>query len=211
MRRRTELSMPTGLAQCGQPLHVLSGHNEGPLKRSILFFLLLLLPALALAKMTRNAGAVEWNSARKLDWSDFQAKAPASAYEAALSQCGIGYATTTAPKDKMLNVKVSAKFYLGESWSRDSERNSRLLQHEQTHFDLCELYARKLRQNIAINRYTGADIQKMDKAYAALTAELNKVELQYDEETTHGLNTEKQDEWNARIVKQLEALNSFTN
>ncbi|MBS1587037.1 MAG: hypothetical protein JSS82_16005 [Bacteroidetes bacterium] len=179
--------------------------------RSALFFLLLLIPALALARVTRGVEAVEWNSSRKLDWNDFQAKAPASAYEAALSQCGIGYATTTAPTNQALNVKVSAKFYLGESWSRGSERSSRLLQHEQTHFDLCEVYARKLRQNIASNHYTGADIKKMDKAYGELTAELNKVELQYDEETIHGLNTAKQDEWNARIAKQLEALNSFTN
>lgn len=186
-------------------------HKGILIARTASLFLLLALSTLAPARTPNVASVVEWNSTRKLNWDDFRAKAPASAYEAALSQCGIGYTTTTAPKNEMLNVKVSANFYLGDSWSRQSERNGRLLQHEQTHFDLCELYARKLRQNIAGNRYTGADIKKMDKAYGELTAELNKVELQYDEETTHGLNIEKQNEWNDRIARQLKELSSFTN
>lgn len=169
------------------------------------------MPALVQAQEIEiDTNVIEWSAARKLNWQDFQGKVPAIAREAALSQCGFGYATNSVTKRETLEVKVSARFYRNESWSRADKQSIRLLQHEQRHFDLCELYARKLRQNTASNHYTGADMKKVDKLYDALMAELNKMQQQYDDETTHGLNTDKQNEWNDKIAKEMNELSSFS-
>ncbi|MBS1587038.1 MAG: DUF922 domain-containing protein [Bacteroidetes bacterium] len=172
---------------------------------------MLLLSAFAQAQDNDNdTNVIEWSAARKLAWDDFQGRVPAVALEAALSQCGFGYATNSVTKRETLIVTVSARFYRNESWSRADKRSIRLLQHEQRHFDLCELYARKLRQQLASEHYTGTDMKKVDKLYDTLMGALNKAQQEYDDETTHGLNTDKQNEWNDRIAKELNALSAYS-
>jgi hypothetical protein len=85
----------------------------------------------------------------------------------------------------------------------------RLLQHEQRHFDLCEVYARKLRQKLAKRSWTGDDADKIDRIYQHLYKELNERQLKYDEETVHGLDTDKQHEWNEQIAKELNELTDY--
>jgi hypothetical protein len=173
--------------------------------------LLLLLPAFVKAQESNSdTNVIEWSAGRKLAWNDFQGRVPAVAREAALSQCGFGYATNSVTKREVLQVKVSARFYRKESWSRADKQSIRLLQHEQRHFDLCELYARKLRQNTASNHYTGADMKKVDKLYDELMEELNHMQQRYDGETTHGLDTDKQNEWNEKIAKEMNELSAFS-
>ncbi len=183
------------------------------MKAWVLFFILLL-PAMAQAQGSSSddtTDVIEWNANRKLTWDDFKGRVPAVTHEAALSQCGFGYATNNVTRREALQVKVSARFYRKESWSHPDKRGIRLLQHEQRHFDLCEVYARKLRQAIAAGHFTGADMHKVDKLYEKYSDELNDMQMKYDGETIHSLDTEKQNEWNEKIVKELDELKAFEN
>jgi len=182
------------------------------MSRWIIFFALLF-PVFAQAQADSKedvTDVIDWSAERKLNWDDFKGKVPANVREAALSQCGFGYATNNVTRREALNVTVQARFYRKQSWSHPDKRSIRLLQHEQRHFDLCELYARKLRQRVANEHWTGADINKLDKAYDKLMEELNEMQITYDDETIHGLNTEKQNEWNDKIGKDMDALSSFS-
>src|SRR5688500_2401651 len=45
------------------------------------------------------------------------------------------------------NITVTTTFYRRNSWVKDEGRNKHVLQHEQLHFDIAELHARKLRRD----------------------------------------------------------------
>jgi len=156
-----------------------------------------------------NANVIEWTVGRKLNWNDFKGKVPAVTREAALSKCGFGYATNRVNRFEKVEFTVIARFYPDQSWVHPDKTSIRLLQHEQRHFDLCEIYARKLRKLFATEKWTGADMRKADKLYQDTYKELAEMQQKYDEETIHGLDTEKQNEWNETLAKQLNELAEF--
>lgn len=87
-----------------------------------------------------------------------------------------------------------------------------VLKHEQLHFNICELYARKLRKKISETNFKKVKnlTNEMQKLYVKINEEYNKAQDKYDEETEHGLNSVKQKMWEESIEKQLSELESFT-
>ncbi|MCR4433634.1 MAG: copper amine oxidase N-terminal domain-containing protein [Caldiserica bacterium] len=97
------------------------------------------------------------------------------------------------------------------SWMRPGANDPdypRLLNHEQKHFDLAQAFAKKLKKVLEGLVGTGttpaaarADLeQKMNKAYNDLNEEWQKADAKYDEETKHGTDAAKQQEWDAKIA-----------
>jgi hypothetical protein len=86
------------------------------------------------------------------------------------------------------------------------------LKHEQIHFDICELYARKLRQKFTETNF--AKVKSLDnettKMYTKISSELFKEEEKYDKDTEHGLNSAKQKIWDADIKAKLKELEAFS-
>jgi predicted secreted Zn-dependent protease len=86
----------------------------------------------------------------------------------------------------------------------DSALRRTALGHEQTHFDIAELHARRIR------RYFGAlpdACRKTDPELTELTQRLlreEKTEQQrYDAETQHGLRTAEQAAWSRDVARRL--------
>lgn len=182
--------------------------------RTCLVSLILLFPVLIQAQVRTEddtSNVIEWTAARKLNWNDFKANAPHTTREAALSNCGFGYSSNKAYHYEIINITVLARFYSNRSWVRTDRKSVRLLQHEQRHFDLCELYARKFRQKLAKRTWTGDDIDKIDRIYQRYFHELDEQQLKYDKETIHSLDTKKQNEWNDAIARELDELAEFTD
>jgi len=87
-----------------------------------------------------------------------------------------------------------------------------VLKHEQLHFDITELYARKLRQMMHETDFKkvkniSAEISKM---YNRVMADENKEQNKYDKDTEHGLNAAKQQVWSDDIAARLGAAEAFT-
>lgn len=87
------------------------------------------------------------------------------------------------------------------------------LKHEQNNFDLCELYARKLRKKIATKNFSKSKNVRKD-----LTDMFNdshndyyKDRAKYEKETEFGLNVAKQQTWNDKIVKELAELSMYSS
>lgn len=113
---------------------------------------------------------------RQLTWGDFKGK-PTNDHAA--STCtGIVIRPDTA----------YAIFEPDESWTRTS--NPAVLQHEQLHFAITKRYASKI-----ASAKRGLSINVVDY----LLGEWEATELRYDAETDHGLNAEKQKEWEQKI------------
>ncbi|MCC2546688.1 DUF922 domain-containing Zn-dependent protease [Hymenobacter sp. BT175] len=163
-------------------------------------------PAKAPAPVKATIG---WLPDRPLTWADFQARPHASEQLAALTSSTLD--VQVGCTDFEFHATVSAVFVPSESWVRDVKRASpALLRHEQLHFDLTELHARLLRQKLSL---TKMNCMKLQPALNNMTnlafAAWKREESRYDGETNHGLNTAKQEFWEAQVKQRLALLNQF--
>src|SRR5579885_2924178 len=90
---------------------------------------------------------INWQAGRKLTWNDYYGK-PDPASDAAASTAtylGIQYSFS----NNTFQLKISCSFSKNKSWVR--YKNDFVLSHEQGHFDITELFARRL--NKAMSEY----------------------------------------------------------
>lgn len=105
-----------------------------------------------------------------------------------------------------VDFTANAVFYKRRSWVKPSTRTDAALKHEQGHFDLTEIYTRRLREELTSLSGKGAAlIKKAYRKHAELNAELKACQERYDAETEHHLNQVAQDKWDAWIVGQLQS------
>lgn len=151
-----------------------------------------------------NSDTLHWSKDRKLTWDDFQGE-QGDSINAAITVA----AFTTNSKyltDSTISVVVNAVFYKSESWVNKKHQTFYNLNHEQRHFDIAEVYARKANEKLKkykFNRSTViSDIQKIFYYYSK---ERDKMQELYDKETTFpNVNSKKQKEWDAKIDKWLQ-------
>lgn len=159
-----------------------------------------------------NDETLIWDASRKLTWADFKAEPDIESDAAALTASGItfGYSIKTADK-RIVNVKttVEAHFYPNKSWYFKDKGDNHILKHEQLHFDITELYARKFRKQLSSLPIHRNINKQMDKMHVDFNEALNEMQKRYDKETNHSLNREVQKQWEYSITEELKALNPF--
>ena len=150
---------------------------------------------------------IEWTAHYNLGWNDFQGKPGLEA----IGDAGTAVAIKAKPymvKNK-ISYHVRALFIKTKSWYRD--QSPALLAHEQLHFDIAELYARKARKKIAEIALTHeADLKVYNTAVRKILDESNRVDIQYDLETLHGAMSDKQEEWEEKVNRQLKSLDAYS-
>jgi hypothetical protein len=151
---------------------------------------------------------ITWSEKRFLTWTDFTGKPLPSTPNAALSQVSIlPHAEATGEE---LTFEVSAIFTPAQSWVRADKMTPYLLKHEQDHFDIGELFARKMRKELAqkvfVQKTFSADYKTIT---GRISAEFLKFTEEYDLETKHSLVKEKQEQWDIKIAKGLKELDAF--
>ena len=148
-----------------------------------------------------------WSPDYKLRWSDFKGKVPPDAAPAATTASGISYkySANLLHHEVELDFEVSAFFYPRESWYKPDACDDFVLQHEQVHFDISELYARKMRFRLERTSFSENVKQEIRDIYQEILKELADFQDQYDWETNFSRNREAQLEWNARIAEALKS------
>lgn len=149
---------------------------------------------------------IEWNEYYDLSWRDFKGKRPGDAAGDA--------GTVVQIKAKPFLVKnkveydVYALFVKDKSWAEAF--TAPLLAHEKLHFDIAELYARKIRKRIAqMQEEKVTDVDAYNLSIQELLQESNEIDMQYDVETLHGAMSEKQKEWTERVRAELNGLRKY--
>lgn len=185
------------------------------MRATFLGFTLLLMGPLAAsaqapAKPTaaKPAGII-WAADRPLTWADFQGRPKFGEPEAALTSADLLSDARCA--DFVFSATITPTFDPSTSWVRDAKAASpALLRHEQLHFDLTEVYARRLRQKL---KAANLDCQKLQPAFGRLTQAVynqwSNEENRYDIDTNHGLNAAKQAVWEKQVQRQITDLSSF--
>lgn len=149
-----------------------------------------------------------WSSERKLKWSDFKSIPPKKTESAAVTNTHLGFSYKFV--NSSISHTIECRFNKYNSWGRI--QNDWILQHEQAHFDIAEIFARQLHK--AILEYTFNKItfqEDLNAIYERIAAEEGSFQLQYDEETENSRNKPKQEEWLKKIEQRLQELSLFSN
>jgi hypothetical protein len=156
------------------------------------------------AALTKND--LEWNEFYRLQWEDFKG----TPGESAAGDAGTSVQIKAKPYMVKNEVKydVFVLFNRDKSWSRD--KSPQLLAHEQLHFDLGEVYARKIRKLITDYKKKGVnDVKAYNNVISQLLQESNEADRQYDIETLHGALSDKQAAWSKKIKGELADLKAY--
>jgi len=167
-------------------------------------------PAAAATKPA-PAAPITWSATRRLTVADYLARPrPGDPLAASTSS---DLKANAACRDYVFTGTVTATFDPNTSWFRNPEKATEaLLRHEQTHFDITEVYARMMRQKLAVFA-TKVDCMKLQPAFNNLTKgvynEWDREQNRYDQETNHGLNAVRQAAWEKQVAARLELLKAF--
>jgi hypothetical protein len=143
-----------------------------------------------------------WSLSKPLQWADFSGPVKeGSEYDAEVF-AEVQYRYIFKDKNNF-NFHVFATFNKNTSWSKKSKQSETLLKHEQMHFDLAELYARKLQEEFEKYDYTDNYAKEIVAIFEPIKNEYHLMQLKCDEETNHSLNKQKQVEWEAYIHTEL--------
>lgn len=150
---------------------------------------------------------INWNSNIKLKFSDF--KSNPNPLSNASAESSLEILCKTNLKEK--TCIVLSNFSRSESWIKPKNNNTLLL-HEQVHFNIAEIFARKLRAKISeyvfIRKTLLIDIKSL---YDTQNSELDIVQDLYDKETNFSNNYKCQEEWNRYINQMLKELEAYSN
>jgi hypothetical protein len=154
--------------------------------------------------------AIPWSPSWRLKWADFKGPPPTSGKEGARTAHGIYSAWSC--RGNAFAFRVRAAFLPTGSWVkpivlREGNESARVLRHEQAHFDLSEVYARRLRRRMAA---LPSPCTLKDGELGALVhqhiEEEKAAQRRYDEETDHSLRTERQEAWERQVARWLAEL-----
>jgi hypothetical protein len=151
--------------------------------------------------------AFAWSARRPLVWSDFQGPPPSEGSEGAK----ISYTVYSGWKCRgsVFEFRVIAGFRPRQSWVKaivlnDSTQRRTILRHEQTHFDLVEVHARRMRRAFGdLVRPCALTDTALSTLAERLSQEEKAEQRRYDTETNHGLLADKQAGWSADVTRRL--------
>ncbi len=155
-----------------------------------------------------------WKSDRKLVWQDFKAIPDNTSSYAAMTYSGMSYSFSAEVVDKKVEVKYKVKCFFNQkkSWCKPIHlKDLYLLKHEQLHFDITELYARKLRKELSEYKFTSNVKVEVKNLYDNVNKEKIAIQKQYDLETNHSAIKSVQKEWGLKINNELEKYINFAS
>jgi hypothetical protein len=146
---------------------------------------------------------MDWRAQRPLHWDDFQGHPKPETGVDAVSSCGIR-CDPELRRDGTLRFEVNAYFSHHDSWVDAGDANNYLLEHEQRHFDLAELYARKLRKELQATAFERGKINtQIQQTYDRMFRAYKKAQKTYDAESAHSTDLEAQQRWDRWIADEL--------
>lgn len=173
--------------------------------------------------------SIAWSSARPLTWDDFVGTVPGEADPArvAASNTSLSWSyqyriawTRGECSFEIVRIESAAEFIPAGSWVRPGHENDRVLRHEQGHFDITRIHQRRFAESanpfVGVARPCRGNSERRarrsaEREIAELVGSLYEDTWQqheqsqeaYDRETRHGIDTDVQAEWTARLADLL--------
>lgn len=153
---------------------------------------------------------IQWSASRQLTAADFKGSpdnALATSQNSVVTYSGFGLESNRVTLFKTPKFFISCYFDCTKSWIKPEYRNDPdILKHEQTRFNITQLYARKLQQALIDEHMNVFDLNRANGVYQRLFDEYKIYQKLYDNETLQGRNKAKQQEWDEKTAAEIAAL-----
>lgn len=147
-----------------------------------------------------------WKENKKLSWDDFNGKANEASKYKALTESILSIAITGKGMEAV--ITMTANFDKRTSWVK--EKRDDLLIHEQGHFDIVEIWARKFKQKLKGKTFNVKTFQKeLNVLYNDVNRESKAMQVEYDRDTEHSINVKAQQKWTKKVNADLKSLSEF--
>lgn len=160
----------------------------------------------------QNDSVLSWNDSYELSWIDFKAKPNNKVNATAVTASGITFGFSIRESNSCpvsYTTEVHAHFYPEKSWFKQELANNHVLVHEQLHFDITELHARKFRQQINELKISNTIKNDLRNLHKDTNKALEKMQNKYDAETNFSRNIEFQYKWQLYIDEELKKLSKY--
>lgn len=152
---------------------------------------------------------IVWSESYKLTWDDFQGTPKINKEAVAVTASGITFGYSINKLDDKIvafTTEIGAYFYPKKSWYKLEQATEHILKHEQLHFDITELFARKFRQQVTTLQLSNNLPNQLKALHKAISKEVAEYQDAYDKATNCSRNIEKQLEWEHHVKQELEKL-----
>jgi len=156
-----------------------------------------------------KAQLIEWSEDRPLTWQDFKGRPDYKTGWGGVTFRNILYSYNCEFRDSVYKITFNIKsvFDTQKSWVKRAQMaNDYALSHEQGHFDINELFARKMAAAFHSTVYSSNYKEEIKAIFDKYWAALNAMEAKYDAETEHSNNATMQYQWQLYISLMLKNL-----
>jgi predicted secreted Zn-dependent protease len=151
---------------------------------------------------------VSWQESQPLSWKNFKGKIPSNASQAAVTHTTIDFQVRLKQQSAQYNITC----YFDESLSWGKIKNTDILAHEQLHFDITELHARRFCQSLTTLAIIGVgDMENINQRFKRIMADMQQMQHTYDIETDFSRNQGAQKKWSNYIKQQIRELERYKN
>ena len=172
------------------------------------FFLALLLLPLTGPAQESAEEMIEWTAGRPLTWSDYKGEPNPDSDAAATTTTLVGIEYHIS--NNQFSYSIQCRFSKNRSWG--IHKTSYILSHEQGHFDIAEIFARKLHKEMMAYKFNKKTFEKdLKNIYNRVMTEKENFQNQYDRETRHSIHKENQYAWLARIEELLAETEAYAD
>jgi hypothetical protein len=172
---------------------------------------LLLLSFLSFSTLENDPEKMPWSETRRLTWADFQGTPNRSDDFVASTNSGISFSYSISNRDGNYGFRytVLSNFYPKDSWYKPESASEYILKHEQTHFDISELYARKLRKKLE-SLEIGSNIKDVvDQLYVEIEQQRRAMQAEYDRDSDHSKNRDGEFRWREFVAGELQKYDNW--
>lgn len=151
---------------------------------------------------------IPWETDKRLAWVDFlcEPKVGTDAVASTSTSLGIAYQLT----DGQLKYHITCYFNKEKSWAL--MKTDYILAHEQGHFDITEVFARRLNEALQNYQFNKKTFKKdIGQIYQSIVSQKEQYQQIYDAETDHSRNRKVQYDWLEKIDSLLAETQPYSN
>ncbi len=146
---------------------------------------------------------------KEITWADFKGEPDTNSIDEAHITYFMSREGNYITRDSLVYI-VKALFKAKRSWTKTN--SDYILGHERVHFDLTELYIRKIRKALSEKTFYERNlIKEIEVICNSIYEELSYKQIQYDKETEHSINKMQQAIWDKKICEELKQLEQYAS
>ncbi|AHM61489.1 hypothetical protein D770_16175 [Flammeovirgaceae bacterium 311] len=174
------------------------------MKHLKIYLLGVLLLSVHVAQAQSNKAFKRWDLRLPLQWGDFAGKPDSPDTDfAAATYAGLELDVVEVSYIGNVTFKVRAVFDSHRSWAHPDRKDEHVLAHEQLHFDITEVYARRLERKLNTMKLKVKDKEVAKKLALQYNEAQMKEQERFDKDCVHGLDRKNQESWRNNIDREL--------